>query len=106
MKVSVAEKKAKFPRKHSVLGIFEILHEDIEDDLEIILEKVDSYLMENWRAYVESYSIQEVAFGLKKIIAKIDMPEDIQGGTEPVEMGIMDNVPGIQRAECGMVSRT
>lgn len=106
MKVSVAEKKSKFPRKHSVLGIFEILPEEVDEDLDALIEKVDAYLMENWRAYVESYNLQEVAFGLKKIIAKIDMPEDIVGGTEPVEMGIMENVPGIQRAECGMVSRT
>ncbi len=106
MKVSVAEKKSKFPRKHSVLGIFEILPEEVDEDLDALIEKVDAYLMENWRAYVDSYSLQEVAFGLKKIIAKIDMPEDIQGGTEPVEMGIMENVSGIQRAECGMVSRT
>jgi translation elongation factor EF-1beta len=106
MKVSVAEKKSKFPRKHSVLGIFEILPEEVDEDLDALIEKVDAYLMENWRAYVESYSLQEVAFGLKKIIAKIDMPEDIVGGTEPVEIGIMEKVPGIQRAECGMVSRT
>jgi translation elongation factor aEF-1 beta len=106
LKLTVDEKKAKFPRKHSILGIYDILPDDVDVDMDALAQQIDDYLMEKWRSYIETYRIEPVAFGLHKIVAKIDMPEDIVGGTEPVEMGIMDEVPGIQRAECGMVSRT
>ena len=104
--MNLEEKKAKFPRKHAVLGMFDILPDDVDDDLKVLAEKIEAHIMEKFSAYIESYHLQDVAYGLQKIVAKSNMPEDIQGGTEPMEESIMENITGLQRIECTMVSRT
>lgn len=103
--MNLEEKKAKFPRKHAILGMFELLPEDVDDDLNKLADAVDAHIMEKFSAYIETFHLQDVAYGLQKIVAKISMPEDIPGGTEPMEESIMENVPGLQRLECTMVSR-
>ncbi len=43
-----------------------------------------------------------MAYGLKKVKAKIVFPDSIIGGTEPIEQAIMGLDGQVQRAECTM----
>ena len=51
---------------------------------------------------VETFRIEPIAFGAKKIIARILLKE-VEGGTQPLEDAIA-GLEEIQRAECSMVS--
>ena len=51
---------------------------------------------------VETYKVQDIAFGAKKIIARIILKER-DGGTQPLEDALMA-LEEVQRAECSMVS--
>ena len=92
-------------REHAVLGIFDITPVDVDIDLEELVKKINTLLENDYKSYVETHRIEPIAFGLKKIVARINMPEDIEGGTQPIEDAITD-MEDVQRGECGMVSRT
>jgi elongation factor 1-beta len=87
--------------KKMLLGIFNILPEDEDTDLDKLVEKTKE-VIKPFDAELQGHRIQEVAYGLKKIIAHIIFPE-MDGGTEPLENALMD-MGDVQRAECEMVS--
>jgi len=92
-------KKKKGPK--TVLGIFEIIPDDMEG-LDELMEKVIKPTVEKADGMVETYQIQSIAFGAKKILARIILKER-DGGTKPLEDALMAREE-IQRAECSMVS--
>jgi elongation factor 1-beta len=94
-------KKQKGPK--TLLGIFEIIP-DMENDIDLdeLMEKKVKPAVEKAEGYVETYSIETVAFGAKKIIARIILKER-EGGTQPIEDAIM-GVSDIMRTECSMIS--
>ena len=96
----MTDKPAKPPKE--LLGIFNILPEDEDTNLDELLAKVKETI-KPFNAYIESHNIQDVAYGLKKIVARIIFPENTEGGTQPIEDAIM-GIPLVQRAECDMVS--
>ena len=96
----MTDKPAKPPKQ--LLGIFNILPEDEDTNLEELIVKVKETIKQ-FSAEIESYNIEEVAYGLKKIVARIVFPENIEGGTQPIEDAI-SGIPLVQRAECDMVS--
>jgi elongation factor 1-beta len=92
------------PKKKEIkelLGIFDILPEDEETDLNLLLEKTKE-ILKPFNARLDSYRIEEIAYGLKKIVAKIIFPEK-EGGTQPLE-DALTNMGNVQRAECQIVS--
>jgi elongation factor 1-beta len=91
--------KKKEPKE--LLGIFDILPEDEDTDLNLVLEKTKETL-KPFNARLDSYRIEDIAYGLKKIVAKIIFPEK-EGGTQPLE-DALTNMGNVQRAECQMVS--
>ena len=94
-------KKVKGPK--TLLGIFEIIP-DMENDIDLdeLMEKKVKPAVEQAEGYVESYSIETVAYGAKKILARIILKER-EGGTQPIEDAIM-GISDIMRTECSMVS--
>ena len=95
----MSEKKVK-PQK-TLLGIFEILPDDIETDLDEMMEVVKKTIAPD--GMVETYKIEPIAFGLKKVIARIMFKEPKEGGTQPMEDAI-GAIELVQRVECSMVS--
>lgn len=84
-----------------LLGIFDILPEDEDTNLEMLIEKTKETL-QPFNARLDSYRIEDIAYGLKKIVAKIIFLEK-EGGTQPLE-DALSNMGNVQRAECQMVS--
>ena len=95
----MADGKKKGPK--AVLGIFEIIPEDM-DGLEELMENEVKPIVEKVGGAVETYRIEPIAFGAKKIIARIIL-KDQEGGTGPLEEALT-NSEKIQRAECTMAS--
>ena len=96
----MAEVKKKKPPK-TLLGIFEVIPEDMEG-LEDLMEKLVKPAVEKADGFVETYRIEPIAFGAKKIIARIIFKE-ADGGSQPLEDAIAA-LEEVQRAECSMVS--
>ena len=94
----MAEKKVKPPK--TLLGVFEIIPEDMEN-LDELMDKIVKPAVADL-GVVETYKIQPIAFGAKKIVARLIFKEAV-GGTQPLE-DIITNLEEIQRAECSMVT--
>lgn len=92
-------KKKKGPK--TLLGIFDIIPEDMEG-LDDLMENIVKPAVKDADGFVETYRIEPIAFGAKKIIARILLKER-EGGTQPLEDAI-SNLEEIQRAECSIVS--
>ena len=92
-------KKKKGPK--TLLGIFEIIPDDMEG-LDDLMEKIVKPTVVNAEGFVETYRIEPIAFGAKKIIARILLKER-DGGTQPLE-DALEALEEVQRAECSMVS--
>ena len=92
-------KKKKGPK--TLLGIFDIIPEDMEG-LDELMENTVKPAVKEADGFVETYRIEPIAFGAKKIIARILLKER-EGGTQPLEDAI-SGLEEIQRAECSMVS--
>ncbi len=95
----MAEKKVKPPK--TLLGVFEIIPEDM-DGIEELMENIVKPAVVKADAMVEMYKIEPIAFGAKKVVARLIFKEK-EGGTQPIEDAI-SNLEEIQRAECSMVS--
>lgn len=96
----MADEKKKKPPK-TLLGIFDIIPEDF-DALDDLMNNVIKPVVEKEDGLVETFKIEPIAFGAKKIIARILLKER-EGGTQPLEDAI-SNLEEVQRAECTMVS--
>lgn len=94
--------KKKVPKVKELLGIFEILPEDVDTNLEEIIE-LTKEAIKKFNAIVEAWVSEEIAYGLKKIKARIVFPDNIEGGTQPIEDAI-STIKTVQRVECAMVS--
>ena len=94
-----SKKKKKGPK--TLLGIFEIIPEDMEG-LEKLMEDIVKPAVKKADGMVETYRVEPIAFGAKKIIARILLKEQ-DGGTQPLEDAIA-GLEEIQRSECSMVS--
>jgi len=92
------------PKKKKIktlLGIFEIIPEDMEG-LDELMDKIIKPAVAKADGMVEAFKVQDIAFGAKKIIARVLLKER-KGGTQPLEDAITA-LEEVQRAECGMVT--
>ncbi len=85
-----------------VLVVMKILPEDINIELEELKERIRAKLPEGYE--IARYDIEPIAFGLKALRLYIIMPEQIEGGTEPLEK-LVNSVEGVSQAEVEIVHR-
>ena len=95
------KEEPKKEKSHLYVGLFDILPDDVDTDLDAMMEAVKEAIAP-LKAEVESWDSEEMAYGLKKVKAKIVFPDSIIGGTEPIEQAIMGLDGQVQRAECTM----
>jgi len=91
---------------HFIIALTDIIPEDVLSDEE--LDKLKVKIVENLKPLnvtVETCKYIPIAFGLKKIEAKLIIPESADIGTEPIENAI-SSIEGVQRAEIIMATRT
>ncbi len=85
-----------------VLVVMRILPEDISIDLDELKEKIRKSLPEGYE--IARHDIEPIAFGLKALRLYIIMPEETEGGTEPLEK-LVNSVEGVSQAEVEIVHR-
>ncbi len=85
-----------------VLVVMKVMPEDIDIDLEELKEKIRSKLPQGYE--IARHDIEPIAFGLKALRLYIIMPEETEGGTDPLEK-IVNSVEGVSQAEVEIVHR-
>jgi len=85
-----------------VLVVMRILPEDVNIDLEELKERIRNSLPEGYK--IARHDIEPIAFGLKALRLYIIMPEQTEGGTEPLER-LVNEVEGVSQAEVEIVHR-
>jgi len=92
--------KKKEKRQGFLMGIFDIIPGDNGTNEEII-EKV-KVVIRPFKAEIMDFKVEEVAFGAQKIIARVVFPDNIEGGTQPIEDAMMTLEGFVERVECGI----
>jgi len=85
-----------------VAVVLKIYPEDVNTDLGEIAEKIRKNLPPDYK--LEMWDLEPIAFGIKVLRALITMPENIEGGTEPLEH-IISNIAGVSQVEVILVYR-
>ncbi len=85
-----------------VLVVMKVLPDDVNIDLEELKSRIESRLPEGYS--IARHDIEPIAFGLKALRLYIIMPEEVEGGTEPLE-NLVNSVEGVSQAEVEIVHR-
>ncbi|MEZ0393492.1 MAG: elongation factor 1-beta [Desulfurococcaceae archaeon] len=85
-----------------VLVILRVLPEDVETPPEQLAERIRQGLPAGYE--LRGFDVEPIAFGLKALRLYVIMPEEVEGGTEPLENAIT-SVPGVSNVEVEVVHR-
>jgi len=85
-----------------VLVIVKVLPTDVDVNLDDLARKIAEKLPGDYE--VKGYETEPIAFGLKALRLYIFMPEEVEGGTEPLERMISE-VDGVSQVEVEAVHR-
>jgi len=85
-----------------VLVVLKVLPTDVDIDLDDLRRRIAEKLPVDYE--LKGYDIEPIAFGLKALRLYIFMPENIEGGTEPLE-NLIQNVDGVGQVEVEVVHR-
>jgi elongation factor 1-beta len=85
-----------------VAVVLKVYPEDINIDLEELRREIERRLPQDYS--LKAWDEEPIAFGLKALRLFITMPEEIEGGTEPLEQ-IISQVPGVSQVEVELIQR-
>ncbi|MGB9827369.1 MAG: elongation factor 1-beta [Thermosphaera sp.] len=85
-----------------VAVVVKILPEDVETPLNELKARIEQSLPQGYQ--VKASDEEPIAFGLKALRLLIAMPEETEGGTEPLENLLM-SIQGISQVEVEAVYR-
>ncbi|MCS7128894.1 MAG: elongation factor 1-beta [Sulfolobales archaeon] len=85
-----------------VLVVVKVYPESIELEPEVIVERIKSNLP--YGVELLRYDVEPVAFGLNALRLYLAMPEETEGGTEPIEAAI-SSTEGVSNVDVELVHR-
>lgn len=85
-----------------VAVVLRILPEDISINLENLVNEIKQKLPLEYS--LEAWDEEPIAFGLKALRLLVLIPEESEGGTEPLEQ-LISQVPGVSQVEVLIVHR-
>ncbi len=85
-----------------VLVVVKVYPESIELEPEVIIERIRNSLPHG--VELLSYDVEPVAFGLNALRLYLAMPEETEGGTEPIEAAI-SSIEGVSNVDVEVVHR-
>lgn len=85
-----------------VAVVVRIMPEDITVNLEQLVNEIKQLLPPDYS--LEAWDEEPIAFGLKALRILVTIPEETEGGTEPLEE-IISQVPGVSQVEVLYVHR-
>ncbi len=86
----------------NVLVIMKVFPSSLDIDLNELKEKISSKLPEGYS--IRSSGEEPIAFGLKALKLIVEMPEDVEGGTERLEQ-IIKSLDEVEEVEVEAVHR-
>ncbi len=94
------------------LCVMKILPDDVDVDLKDLQSKIESVLQNNVKDVDGKHVLcqltkcmeEPIAFGLKALKIHVVAPENLPGGTTPIEDALAA-LQGVQRVECEIVTR-
>ncbi|MBD3186682.1 elongation factor 1-beta [Candidatus Bathyarchaeota archaeon] len=94
------------------LCVMKVLPEDTEVDLKALQGEIENKLQKDIKDVDGNHQLcqlmkcveEPIAFGLKALKIHVAIPENMPGGTTPVEEALAE-IPGIQRVETEIVTR-
>lgn len=95
------KKKVKGPKY--LMGIFDIIPGDNATSNEDVMEKCKA-AVKHLDANLVDFKVEDVAYGAQKIVARFMFPDNIVGGTSPIEDEMMKLEGIVDRAECTMTT--
>ncbi len=87
-----------------MLLVMKVLPEGTEVDLEKLQSEVEKYMPEGFELQKNTFSTQDLAFGLKALKFRCFSPNQ-EGVTDIIEKAL-GKMPGVQRAEVELMSLT
>jgi elongation factor 1-beta len=85
-----------------VVVILKVFPSSTEIDLNDLKERISSNLPKNY--LIKDYGEEPIAFGLKALRLIVEMPEEVEGGTEALENAIR-STEGVEEVEVEAVHR-
>jgi elongation factor 1-beta len=85
-----------------VAVVLKIYPEDVSTDLNRLVEDIKKTLPSGFN--LEMWELEPVAFGIKILRVLVTMPENTEGGTEPLEH-LLSSVQGVSQVEVEYVTR-
>ncbi|MEM0001521.1 MAG: elongation factor 1-beta [Desulfurococcaceae archaeon] len=85
-----------------VAVVVRVLPEDVSINMEQLVENIKQKLPEQYS--LKAWDEEPIAFGLKALRILVTMPEETEGGTEPLEE-LINSIPGVSQVEVLMVHR-
>ncbi len=85
-----------------VLVVVKVYPESIELEPSVVVERIRSNLPQG--VELLSYDVEPVAFGLNALRLYLAMPEETEGGTEPIEEAI-SSTEGVSNVDVELVHR-
>ncbi|WP_221287126.1 elongation factor 1-beta [Stygiolobus caldivivus] len=85
-----------------VLVILKVYPESDEINLDTLTEEINKKLPQGYKLVRKD--TEPIAYGLKALVAYIQMPENTEGGTEALE-DIVNGIQGVSHAEVVGVTR-
>jgi elongation factor 1-beta len=82
--------------------VLRVYPEDITVDLGSLVEQIQKILPADFK--LEMWELEPVAFGIKVLRVLITMPENVEGGTEPLEQ-LVSSIPGVSQVEVEYITR-
>lgn len=82
--------------------VLKVYPEDVSVDLGRLVEEIRKTLPADFN--LEMWELEPVAFGIKVLRVLITMPENVEGGTEPLEQ-LISSIPGVSQVEVEYVTR-
>jgi translation elongation factor aEF-1 beta len=97
--------KHKMKKKHFVIAVIKTLPDDVyeDDQLNKMVDELRTVLTP-LKTVIEKTTIVPIAYGLKALRVQVKIPEETEGGTQPVE-DALESVEWVQRVEVEMVTR-
>jgi len=85
-----------------VAVVLRVMPEDISVNFEDVVSEIKRRLPQEY--VLEAWDEEPIAFGLKALRLLITIPEESEGGTEPLEE-LISQIPGVSQVEVLLVHR-
>jgi elongation factor 1-beta len=86
-----------------VIAVVKVFPEGDEVSLDDILNQINQKLPKDKYSIVKT-DTEPIAFGLKALVLFVQMPEELEGGTDELE-SLINEISGVSHAEVESVSR-